>query len=220
MSLSIGSPPLTRGKVSTYSGRKDSSRITPAYAGKSERRTISPFMMRDHPRLRGEKQSLRTFKSESEGSPPLTRGKEAQPTGNMSNLRITPAYAGKRGDLMITQAHPEDHPRLRGEKRLVYWGCYSKKGSPPLTRGKACDADWLRAVSGITPAYAGKRRLRQPHRCRKEDHPRLRGEKLFLLVLLARMQGSPPLTRGKASSTGKSSSGGRITPAYAGKRAS
>ena len=52
--------------------------------------------MRDHPRLRGEKQNRRIIDFKMKGSPPLTRGKEDSVDGDVWVLRITPAYAGKR----------------------------------------------------------------------------------------------------------------------------
>ena len=50
----------------------------------------------DHPRLRGEKSPLKLPGQLLPGSPPLTRGKVADCTGYYRQLRITPAYAGKR----------------------------------------------------------------------------------------------------------------------------
>ena len=49
---------------------------------------------------------------------------------------ITPAYAGKSGDLFrLSQA---------------------VSGSPPPMRGKESSSRFMRASPGITPAYAGK----------------------------------------------------------------
>ena len=50
-----------------------------------------------------------------------------------------------------------------------------------------------------------------------EDHPRLRGEKHGFLNYTYMDRGSPPLTRGKASSSAKLPVFFGITPAYAGK---
>ena len=51
----------------------------------------------------------------------------------------------------------------------------------------------------------------------KQDHPRLRGEKLCESCGFPSKQGSPPLTRGKDSGETVYVKGDRITPAYAGK---
>ena len=51
---------------------------------------------------------------------------------------------------------------------------------------------------GITPAYAGKRRIFDGWRSRKMDHPRLCGEKRTAEKLVEHPPGSPPPMRGKA----------------------
>ena len=70
-----GSPPLTRGKVFYCLDSAVIVGITPAYAGKSTRQTTINPIVEDHPRLRGEKYDSWEFEKDSEGSPPLTRGK-------------------------------------------------------------------------------------------------------------------------------------------------
>ena len=50
------------------------------------------------------------------------------------------------------------------------------------------------------------------------DHPRLRGEKLFAVLILIKLLGSPPLARGKEFKVICYSTIARITPACAGKR--
>ena len=90
-------------------------------------------------------------------------------------------------------------------------------GSPPRMRGKAPRVLADRASDGITPAYAGKRRGRGRERERRQDHPRVCGEKRSLSSSSRAKMGSPPHMRGKET---KFLSGGmaeRITPAYAGK---
>ena len=73
-------------------------RITPAYAGKSNHEFKPRRFDRDHPRLCGEKICDVTLQLAH------------------LPLRITPAYAGKRRpdwyDLIVSR----DHPRLCGEK--------------------------------------------------------------------------------------------------------
>ena len=75
-------------------------RITPAYAGKRRRIIMDARMIRDHPRVCGEKAFMPRVKCHLPGSPPRMRGK-ARATGVGIKLsRITPAYAGKRLKLM------------------------------------------------------------------------------------------------------------------------
>ena len=93
--LTIGSPPHTRGKVSTELCQIHHSRITPAYAGKSPTGLPRPHRPRDHPRIRGEKKLGAETEHREKGSPPHTRGKETFGLLHLVAVRITPAYAGK-----------------------------------------------------------------------------------------------------------------------------
>ena len=65
-------------------------------------------------------------------------------------------------------------------------------------RGKALAAVDDRHFARITPAYAGKSELCVLVAELTEDHPRICGEKLLLVVCLAPVMGSPPHMRGKA----------------------
>ena len=65
-----------RGKAGRAAIIKDITRITPAYAGKSQR-TLA-------------------IQDEPQGSPPRMRGKGIEACFHVQQLRITPAYAGKR----------------------------------------------------------------------------------------------------------------------------
>ena len=95
--------------------------------------------------------------------------------------RITPAYAGKRLWRLVEAGSARDHPRLCGEKSVWHDDTHSVPGSPPPMRGKVLRGSMIRRMSGITPAYAGKR--------------------IFSLFSHAPQTGSPPPMRGKA--TGK-----------------
>ena len=71
---------------------------------------------------------------------------------------------------------------------------------------------------GITPAYAGKRRLCVVAAHLGRDHPRVCGEKRQYFIHVKRDKGSPPRMRGKVTYDDDHVPGMRITPAYAGKR--
>ena len=73
-------------------------------------------------------------------------------------------------------------------------------------------------ATGITPAYAGKRRCKAAFCAWFWDHPRMCGEKYLRIAVFVLLLGSPPHVRGKASFFGCSRPGDGITPAYAGKR--
>ena len=152
---------------------------------------------KDHPRLCGEKSATTSGGMSGSGSPPPMRGKVAGQDKCFSQLRITPAYAGKRLFFQEMLHIHQDHPRLCGEK--------FPRSSVIL--------DCVR----ITPAYAGKshgkRRIRRDH----GDHPRLCGEKHSKLFAYIVKLGSPPPMRGKGRTAKYCNRYHRITPAYAGK---
>ena len=90
-----GSPPPMRGKGNYPNGEFQSSRITPAYAGKSRASQKLLCLLQDHPRLCGEKETITQRGSPDTGSPPPMRGKAILLVSDMPVSGITPAYAGK-----------------------------------------------------------------------------------------------------------------------------
>ena len=153
----MGSPPRMRGKAPTgfcgSTGRKDHPRmcgekperlfgagdrswITPACAGKSWSNALPCSRREDHPRVCGEKFFV-TY--------PATY-----------RYGITPACAGKRSVDGNARLSEQDHPRMCGEKQRRPAQCRRQVGSPPHVRGKAHRARGRNALSGITPACAGK----------------------------------------------------------------
>ena len=131
-----GSPPPMRGKDEFDMDEVDDARITPAYAGKRVLAAGHTPVVRDHPRLCGEK--------------------NVEPKRTDQKFRITPAYAGKRCGVLSKKAMTKDHPRLCGEKVRQSRTCGSGQGSPPPMRGKDRTFLPLCRKVGITPAYAGK----------------------------------------------------------------
>ena len=69
---------------------------------------------------------------------------------------ITPAYAGKSTSMASWLKPLGDHPRVCGEKNIVYRAVGILQGSPPRMRGKESSLDQLSGRFRITPAYAGK----------------------------------------------------------------
>ena len=76
-----GSPPPMRGKDTASLKRWGQSGITPAYAGKSFRKTAVRHAIKDHPRLCGEKFGISFNPFTYTGSPPPMRGKECPKIG-------------------------------------------------------------------------------------------------------------------------------------------
>ena len=148
------------------------------------------------------------------------RGKDKLSGLERTLHRITPAYAGKSCCCDPASRNVQDHPRLCGEKLLLYFFWIKIKGSPPPMRGKDRGIQCFCFGIGITPAYAGKSANSEPITLDVEDHPRLCGEKLKAAISTMMGQGSPPPMRGKGESKGHRQPKTRITPAYAGKSSS
>ena len=116
-----GSPPPMRGKAAPPLLVLASCGITPAYAGKSSKITSIFFMIKDHPRLCGEKYRIFVLIGHSKGSPPPMRGKASGFDSLIAVFGITPAYAGKS----VRQSRT----------------CGNGQGSPPPMRGKVPQLD-------------------------------------------------------------------------------
>ena len=91
-----GSPPRGRGKAGHCQAPEWSYRITPAWAGKRWMRSPPSGSSRDHPRVGGEKFHPGVVTNSIKGSPPRGRGKGRRTGTKRCQLRITPAWAGKR----------------------------------------------------------------------------------------------------------------------------
>ena len=152
------------------------------------------------------------------GSPPHVRGKGFFSGSLAACCRITPACAGKRSGTLIYASTARDHPRMCGEKFLVFVPYSVLWGSPPHVRGKVVKQIIGCIAVGITPACAGKSGLQGSARLLRWDHPRVCGEKKPWKTHKRNAQGSPPRMRGKDSVPGYVSTWIGITPAYAGKR--
>ena len=112
-----GSPPHGRGKVFSMMHTSTSTRITPAWAGKSAACARMPWNCGDHPRMGGEKISFFFTGCSPIGSPPHGRGKVAVVDVRGVFLGITPAWAGKSKQGTMRYKRGQDHPRMGGEKR-------------------------------------------------------------------------------------------------------
>ena len=210
--------PAYAGKRSTFKTLELNDRITPAYAGKSFTKGIFFHSCKGSPRLCGEKLPVLVYPLHVRDHPLPMREKVFPADPIQKIIRIT--------------------PRLCGEKFMFRCKTSNSLGSPPPMRGKASRASMTLHRSGITPAYAGKRdssrKSTRPWRitpayagkssatkrkkCVMRDHPRLCGEKSYILNFVLLYSGSPPPMRGKGQITPNYFFRGRITPAYAGKR--
>ena len=147
------------------------------------------------------------------------RGKHGAVSVSEKLIRITPACAGKTEAYRYHAIRFEDHPRVCGEnphRRPNFIAC---AGSPPRVRGKLHTIRTKRTRKRITPACAGKTRNSNQFQEKHEDHPRVCGENVGILVYYVIPLGSPPRVRGKRKPVCILRTHPRITPACAGKTA-
>ena len=110
------------------------------------------------------------------GSPPRMRGKLYRAAGIAEKYRITPADAGKTYQRANRRDRKPDHPRGCGENHCTAGADRTGTGSPPRMRGKRKQFLQNQYNTGITPADAGKTRIKLCGVYDDKDHPRGCGE--------------------------------------------
>ncbi len=213
----LGSPPHGRGKAPARCPLMCCTRITPAWAGKREPGVLMVWQFQDHPRVGGEKRVQEILRKLETGSPPRGRGKDSGTVHGCGQLRIAPAWAGKRCSIQSIHEPCWDHPRVGGEKPPTRASMPQESGSPPRGRGKEVADEGIGGIIRITPAWTGKSRPAAFRRWPEWDHPRMGGEKQTQPTETGRPLGSPPRGRGKVSDVAGADIARRITPAWAGK---
>ena len=158
-----GSPPLARGILNPVVQFFFQKGITPARAGNTDSGYTTLQGGWDHPRSRGEYSARATAFFSVMGSPPLARG--------IHVIEFSSCTA------------PGDHPRSRGEYASPPLLGTLPRGSPPLARGIQFSIIAKRRLCGITPARAGNTSGSSRAVNTKGDHPRSRGEYLFMSEL-------------------------------------
>ena len=151
------------------------------------------------------------------GSPPRVREKPSNLIECRWSRGITPACAGKTYFKLMPESRAWDHPRVCG-KNFVSWHRESLiAGSPPRVREKLVQTLAPILQSRITPACAGKTRVREQAARVLQDHPRVCGKNFFDHSIEQPAPGSPPRVREKHGFGGGLIRGSGITPACAGK---
>ena len=211
-----GSSPHTRGARRQRPVRHRRPGIIPAYAGSTGYSIPAAATPSDHPRIRGEHQTLFLAEFGDRGSSPHTRGALVKTPSAMSWRGIIPAYAGSTHPRHPLRSLCRDHPRIRGEHWRSIVPCWLPFGSSPHTRGARGHNDRPRPFPRIIPAYAGSTLPRRAPAAEWWDHPRIRGEHCCDRVPLSIHFGSSPHTRGARRRERLQVAARRIIPAYAG----
>ena len=195
--MTLGSSPLTRGKLRRNRVDRIGLRLIPAHAGKTG--------------------SSHVFSPRRSGSSPLTRGKRPLERNTEMHTRLIPAHAGKTGRYTCGVQREGAHPRSRGENDTEAVGDFARGGSSPLTRGKRGWRATDVVARGLIPAHAGKTPQAGAASALLEAHPRSRGENALDARRWSWEKGSSPLTRGKRQRGLAGLHTARLIPAHAGK---
>ena len=215
--ISLGSSPLTRGKLPGGGPGSRGRRLIPAHAGKTSPCLRWRNRAWAHPRSRGENAWKLKGKAIVSGSSPLTRGKRASHPHCTRRPGLIPAHAGKTLDSANPHFRTRAHPRSRGENAVMNHPAAAALGSSPLTRGKHLVVNQAVPRRGLIPAHAGKTQIASTSGRSPGAHPRSRGENLGVARVGRGGLGSSPLTRGKHADDGAPVDSHGLIPAHAGK---
>ena len=100
LTVTVGSSPLTRGKLGMSRLRRGSARLIPAHAGKTNSTGRPGAWQGAHPRSRGENVGDFAGRRSGQGSSPLTRGKRQVRRRRFPHKRLIPAHAGKTSSVV------------------------------------------------------------------------------------------------------------------------
>ena len=152
----------------------------PAYAGRTQERSLNAPYRQKHPRIRGENhRDLRRGRFFLETSP-HTRGEPSAAVSVLDRPGNIPAYAGRTIYGEDVNLDAEKHPRIRGENHLARLQVRNHAETSPHTRGERCCCATQPDSPGNIPAYAGRTCFVRRSRRAFEKHPRIRGENLLL----------------------------------------
>ena len=194
--IKAGSSPPVRGTQSTSIEVIVAYRFIPACAGNTYRTKASRNYTSVHPRLCGEHTRAGHFVDAAAGSSPPVRGTLVSSTQAFNAERFIPACAGNTTACCGSKPAAPVHPRLCGEHQMGIFHTGTACGSSPPVRGTPSPGAACRGSRRFIPACAGNTYGMERNACRCAVHPRLCGEHLLALNIVALDGGSSPPVRG------------------------
>ena len=192
-----GSSPHTRGALPRGGNPHFRRRIIPAYAGSTPSAPSVSHPSGDHPRIRGEHNSIST--------------------SHRLGIGIIPAYAGSTADIAERfPDHDGSSPHTRGAQTRARRQKLPKRIIPAYAGSTAHTAEKTMIRAGSSPHTRGARPTLSFSAASLRDHPRIRGEHGAVWCAPRDCPGSSPHTRGARCSPGSYRPAPRIIPAYAG----
>ena len=213
----IDSPPRGRGRPLRHPQPRGGSRLTPAWAGKTEPVDVPVLAVATHPRVGGEDVPVGWSQVTTIDSPPRGRGRRAGRVRESLQQRLTPAWAGKTMRVKRLRVMATTHPRVGGEDPPSSSSPVAATDSPPRGRGRRPPGRPDRLQVRLTPAWAGKTRGGPTIPAVCSTHPRVGGEDHKAKTGGDADDDSPPRGRGRHGAPDRPDAGRRLTPAWAGK---
>ena len=173
----FGSSPRVRGTPWQYTCRFPSSRFIPACAGNAHANISGNTSLTVHPRVCGERLSLRIKSARQHGSSPRVRGTPFNFNMNGSGIRFIPACAGNAGQAYSGHKNTSVHPRVCGERIAAPGVSPVMRGSSPRVRGTRRTARRKRSGQRFIPACAGNAPTGLGLSKYSPVHPRVCGER-------------------------------------------
>ena len=195
---------------------RDAVRFIPACAGNAGqpggRQAPEPV----HPRVCGERSTLRAAATVATGSSPRVRGTPRGTGRGGSARRFIPACAGNAASARCGHRCAPVHPRVCGERQQQAGTQQPISGSSPRVRGTQ---QFVQAEAGslrFIPACAGNA-TDPPYGVLEEAvHPRVCGERVIMLAAAPAAIGSSPRVRGTPVQVRGEVMADRFIPACAG----
>ena len=215
-SRQAGLSPHTRGNQGTACRDIVTVGPIPAYAGEPDPQLRRMPRARAYPRIRGGTWLPKDTQLRRKGLSPHTRGNPGQVTSPPDRSGPIPAYAGEPTNCACCNMDNGAYPRIRGgtvDRDGVISGGV---GLSPHTRGNRRRKATKHAYQGPIPAYAGEPTSEVITFKLLGAYPRIRGGTEDFRLMVDRIVGLSPHTRGNrfAMASGSSSTG--PIPAYAG----
>ena len=208
----VGRGRLLRGEPGAREGRN-----TPASAGRTGRRALSPSSSAEHPRVGGEDYKDNSGNGSRDGAPPRRWGEPAPGRAAPHDLRDTPASAGRTPAPAPSGPPSPEHPRVGGEDASTTFVVPHVRGTPPRRRGGRPVCARERKCRRNTPASAGKTPAPACTRPPSSEHPRVGGEDSARQCSTLPKSGTPPRRRGGPDPQPHRPHHHRNTPASAGR---
>jgi len=191
-----GTPPRARGRLGGAAVEVPRDGNTPACAGTTCSPTRCVASPAEHPRVRGDDDTVEERARVLPGN--------------------TPACAGTTASTGARSWPGTEHPRVRGDDGVGEHDDTVMSGTPPRARGRQ-EPDLREGDHpGNTPACAGTTYRVGCRTTNVAEHPRVRGDDVNTVTVWAARVGTPPRARGRHGVPGRGRGPRGNTPACAG----